>query len=209
MLCLHCGTPYHRRCSIHLCRHCVRSSCRCFFHPMSGGLARTYGRRPALLLTIGLFALGCGICGAAISMNMLIAGRTLQGLGGGGIQSLTTTILADLVTLQERSLYVGLYGFTSCIAAAIGQGQWHWLFYLNLPISLVAGGSAIFFLDLHIPPGSSHEKFTRMDWIRLYNWFDVGRYHGAMGLSHPAPVLVPLVIGFVGLVVFIACHSPC
>ena len=80
------------------------------FHPMSGGIAQTYGRRPALLLTIGLFALGSAICGAANSMNMLIAGRTIQGLGGGGIQSLTTIILADLVTLQERGLYVGLYG---------------------------------------------------------------------------------------------------
>ena len=80
------------------------------FHPMSGGLAQTYGRKPTLLLTIGLFALGSAICGAANSMNMLIAGRTIQGLGGGGIQSLTTIILSDLVTLQERGLYVGLYG---------------------------------------------------------------------------------------------------
>ena len=77
---------------------------------MSGGLAQTYGRRPALLITIGLFALGSGISGGANSMNMLIAGRTIQGLGGGGIQSLTNIILADLVTLQERGLYIGLYG---------------------------------------------------------------------------------------------------
>lgn len=80
------------------------------FQPMSGGLAQTYGRRPALLITIGLFALGSGISGGANSMNMLIAGRTIQGLGGGGIQSLTNIILADLVTLQERGLYIGLYG---------------------------------------------------------------------------------------------------
>ena len=79
------------------------------FHPMSGGLAQTYGRRPALLITIGLFALGSGISGGANSMNMLIAGRAIQGLGGGGIQSLTGIILADLVTLKERGLYVGLY----------------------------------------------------------------------------------------------------
>ena len=80
------------------------------FHPMSGALAQTYGRRPALLLTIGLFALGSGICGSANSMKMLIVGRTIQGLGGGGIHSLTTIILSDLVTLQERGLYASLYG---------------------------------------------------------------------------------------------------
>ena len=80
------------------------------FLPMSGGLAQTFGRRPAILATIGLFALGSGICGAANSMNMLIAGRAIQGFGGGGIQSLTGIILADLVTLQERGVYAGLYG---------------------------------------------------------------------------------------------------
>ena len=79
------------------------------FHPMGGGLAQTYGRKPTLLFTIGIFALGSGICGAANSMNMFTVGRTIQGLGGGGIQSLTTIILADLISLQERSLYVGLY----------------------------------------------------------------------------------------------------
>ena len=79
------------------------------FLPMSGGLAQVFGRRPAILLTIGLFALGSGICGGASSMDMLIAGRAIQGLGGGGIQSLTGIILADLVTLQERGLYASLY----------------------------------------------------------------------------------------------------
>ena len=77
---------------------------------MSGGLAQVFGRRPAILMAIGLFALGSGICGGAGSMNMLIAGRVVQGLGGGGIQSLTGIILADLVTLQERGIYGGLYG---------------------------------------------------------------------------------------------------
>ena len=77
---------------------------------MSGGLAQTFGRRPAIIITIVLFALGSGICGGADSMNMLIAGRTVQGLGGGGIQSLTGIILADLVTLQDRGAYAGLYG---------------------------------------------------------------------------------------------------
>ena len=80
------------------------------FLPMSGGLAQAFGRRPAILFTIGLFALGSGICGGANSMNMLITGRAIQGLGGGGIQSLTAIILADLVALQERGVYAGLYG---------------------------------------------------------------------------------------------------
>ena len=80
------------------------------FLPMSGGLAQIFGRRLSILIAIGLFALGSCVCGGANSMNMLIAGRTIQGLGGGGIQSLTGIILADLVTLQDRGAYAGLYG---------------------------------------------------------------------------------------------------
>ncbi|KAH0828930.1 major facilitator superfamily domain-containing protein [Lanmaoa asiatica] len=80
------------------------------FLPMSGGLAQMFGRRPAILLCICLFALGSIICGCAHDMTTLIAGRTVQGLGGGGIQSLTGIILADLVTLQERGVYAGLFG---------------------------------------------------------------------------------------------------
>lgn len=80
------------------------------FLPVSGGLAQAFGRRPAILISIGLFALGSGICGGANSMYMLISGRTVQGFGGGGIQSLTSIILADLVSLQERGVYVGLFG---------------------------------------------------------------------------------------------------
>ena len=80
------------------------------FLPMSGGLAQVFGRPPAILLAIGLFALGSGICGGASSINMLIAGRVVQGLGGGGIQSLTGIILADLIPLQERGVYGGVYG---------------------------------------------------------------------------------------------------
>ncbi|KAH0828709.1 major facilitator superfamily domain-containing protein [Lanmaoa asiatica] len=189
------------------------------FLPMSGGLAQTFGRRPTILMTIGFFALGSGICGGAKSMNMLIAGRIIQGLGGGGIQSLTEIILADLVTLRERGAYVGLYGLTLCLATSIGpivggslatREQWHWLFYLNLPICLVACVSVFLFLDLPIPPGSYRDKFLRMDWIGNFLVisstvaYTIGLTWG--GITAPwssATVLVPLVLGFFGLVVFI------
>ncbi|KAG8221503.1 MFS general substrate transporter [Butyriboletus roseoflavus] len=190
------------------------------FLPLSGGLAQTFGRRPAILITIGLFALGSGICGGANSMNMLIAGRTIQGLGGGGIQSLTGIVLADIVTLQDRGLYSGLYGLTWCLATSIGpvvggslaaRGQWRWLFYLNLPISLVACALVLLVLDLPVPPGSYRDKFMQIDWIGNFLVisstvaYTIGLTWG--GITSPwgsATVLVPLVLGLVGLAVFIA-----
>ena len=78
--------------------------------PMTGGLAQIFGRRPAMLSSIALFALGSGICGGATTMAMLIGGRTIQGLGGGGVQSLSAIILADMVTLRERGLFASFFG---------------------------------------------------------------------------------------------------
>ncbi|KAG6371276.1 major facilitator superfamily domain-containing protein [Boletus reticuloceps] len=189
------------------------------FLPMSGGLAQTFGRRPVILLTIVLFAIGSCICGAANSMDILIIGRTIQGLGGGGIQSLTDIILADLVTLQERGLYSGLYGVTWCLAASIGpvvggvlatKGQWRWLFYLNLPITLIACISVILLLDLPIPPGNYRDKLVRMDWIGNFlvitstTVSTIGLTWG--GVNYPwssNTILFLLALGLLGLGLFI------
>ena len=79
--------------------------------PMTGGLAQVFGRRPSFLGSIACFTAGSAICGAAKNMGMLIAGRTVQGLGGGGILSLTTIVISDMVSLEERGLYAGgFYG---------------------------------------------------------------------------------------------------
>lgn len=78
--------------------------------PMTGGMAEIFGRRFALLSCTGLFFVGSTICGASRTMAMMIAGRSIQGLGSGGIQSVTQIILADLVSLEERGLYGSLFG---------------------------------------------------------------------------------------------------
>ncbi|KAH9850502.1 MFS general substrate transporter [Lenzites betulinus] len=144
------------------------------FLPMSGALAQIFGRRPALMTCLVLFAVGSGVAGGAGSMSMLIIGRTIQGLGGGGVQSLSAIVLADMVTLQERGLYAGLFGLVWCIASVSGPliggglasaGQWRWLFYLNLPICGIAMVCVMYFLRLPTPPGSLKEKIARLDWI--------------------------------------------
>ena len=78
--------------------------------PLTGGMAQLFGRGPAVIPSIGMFALGSAICGAAHDLPMLIAGRTVQGLGSGGIFSYSIIILGDLVPLEERGIYSGLFG---------------------------------------------------------------------------------------------------
>ncbi|KAF8520691.1 MFS general substrate transporter [Gautieria morchelliformis] len=187
--------------------------------PMTGGLAQLFGRRPAVLGSIVFFTIGSALCGAAHSMNVLIAGRTVQGVGGGGILSFSAIVLADLVSLEERGMYAGLFGLTWSIAAAVGpvvggslasKGLWRWLFYLNLPICGVSAIVAAVFLDLPIPPGTIREKVSRMDWIGNFIVITAScsttfalTQGGVNAPWQSARILSPLIIGLAGLVIFV------
>lgn len=106
--------------------------------PLSGALADIFGRRPVMLGSIFLFALGSALSGSAQTMNMLIGARStspseapfvvhclplclaVQGIGGGAIINLTEIITSDLVPLAERGLYQGLIGLTWALACGVG-----------------------------------------------------------------------------------------
>jgi MFS family permease len=64
-----------------------------------------------MLASLGFFAIGSAICGAAPSMTVMLVGRSIQGIGGGGILSLAEIIVTDLVPMVERGLYYGVRSF--------------------------------------------------------------------------------------------------
>lgn len=80
------------------------------FIPLTGNFAETFGRKPTLVASVLLFAIGSALCGAAQNNDMMLAGRTVQGLGGGAIVALGDILLGDLVSLQERGFFFGLLG---------------------------------------------------------------------------------------------------
>ncbi|QRV73239.1 major facilitator superfamily transporter [Ceratobasidium sp. AG-Ba] len=186
------------------------------FMPMSGGLAEIFGRRPIMLASLLLFAIGSAVCGAAQSMDMLIAGRTIQGIGGGGILTLTDIIVADLVPLAERGPFLGIVGAVWAIASAIGppiggafaESSWRWLFYINLPLAGIAMALVLAFLRLNTPKEPFRQKIARIDWIG--NFLVIGStasavialtWAGARYSWSSVQVLAPLIIGLVGLIV--------
>ena len=96
------------------------------------------------MAVIILFVLGSGICGGATNGAMIIAGRAIQGMGGGGLNTLPHIIISDLVPLRDRGKYVAWLLTTYFIGLAIGpwlgglivdMSSWRWIFYLNLPVS--------------------------------------------------------------------------
>jgi EmrB/QacA subfamily drug resistance transporter len=115
--------------------------------PLYGKFSDIHGRRVMMLLAIGLFLAGSVVSAAAPNMVILIAGRTLQGIGGGGIVPLTQTTIADMITPRERGRYQAYMGTSWIVAGVAGPAlggaiaehlHWSVIFWLNVPLGLVA-----------------------------------------------------------------------
>ncbi|MDA8099609.1 MAG: MDR family MFS transporter [Nitrospiraceae bacterium] len=115
--------------------------------PLYGKLSDLYGRKPLFLIAIVLFLIGSSLCGLSQTMAQLILFRGIQGLGAGGLMTLAMTTIADLVAPRERGRYQGLFGavfaFSSIAGPLVGGFltdvlSWRWIFYVNLPIGVMA-----------------------------------------------------------------------
>lgn len=123
--------------------------------PIYGKLADMKGRKPILLLGIGLFLVGSAASGLAWNMLALIVFRGLQGLGAGSIMATVNTLAADLYEIRERARIQGwlssVWGIAAITGPAIGGAlveyvSWRWIFFINLPIGLLAFWLFIVFL---------------------------------------------------------------
>jgi MFS family permease len=114
---------------------------------LAGKVADRFGRRPVFTFGMALFVVGSVLCGASGTMGELVFFRAIQGLGAGVIAPISTTIAADLYTLEERAkvhgLFTGAWGGANVIGPPLGglicaSTSWRWVFLLNVPVGLVA-----------------------------------------------------------------------
>ncbi|KAM0753017.1 MFS general substrate transporter [Meredithblackwellia eburnea MCA 4105] len=186
------------------------------FIPTASSLASLFGRRRTMLGSLLFFAAGSAVCGAAKSMNILIIGRSIQGVGAGALLALAQIVLADLTSLADRGTFLGLSGLVYSLAAVFGpligagfamssKNGWRWFFYMNIPICGIAAVLCTLFLNVKCPRLSLAQKLARMDWVNIIfiassAAFTIGLSFG--GVTYPwssARTLVPLIFGVFGM----------
>lgn len=145
----------------------------CVLVAVWGKLAIIFGRKYAMMTGIVLFEAGSLMCALANNMNVLIGGRVLAGIGGGGIQSVTFIIITEVLPMHKRPLGMALVATVFAVASVLGpliggaftsNVSWRWCFYINLPI----GGLAFaLFTYAYNPPraqGNLKQKLMLIDY---------------------------------------------
>lgn len=125
--------------------------------PIYGKIGDLLGRKQLFIGALVVFLIGSILGAVANSMLMLIIGRAVQGIGGGGLMILSQAIIADVIPARERGRYMGVMGGVFGISAVVGpllggyftEGPgWRWAFWINLPIGIIAIAITIWKLDL-------------------------------------------------------------
>ncbi|KAL4804622.1 MFS general substrate transporter [Aspergillus unguis] len=190
--------------------------------PLFGQMANIFGRRWMLISSVIIFAIGSAMAGAANNTSAIIAGRAVQGIGGGGINTLVDTVICDLVPLRQRGKYVALMASVWAVGTTIGpvlggafaaNVSWRWVFYINLPLCGLSLLLLVFFLRVAHPPRPANttiwSQFLRVDvagntilTLAVISILLALTWAGTAYAWSSWHVLVPLILGILGLVLF-------
>ncbi|RYP62764.1 hypothetical protein DL770_009536 [Monosporascus sp. CRB-9-2] len=186
--------------------------------PIYTGVSDVFGRKPPLYFAFLLFTAGSLVFALAQTMASVIVGRVLQGLAGGGLDLLSEIIVADITTLQERSLFLGLLALPLSVGSILGPTlgavfsslvSWRWIGWINLPLLGVSFTLILFFLRLQPIDTSFGSKIKQLDWAGMLLSL-VGTTVFVLPLSWAGPLypwrswqtILPLLIGAAVLVAF-------
>jgi DHA2 family multidrug resistance protein len=166
--------------------------------PLNPWLAARFGRRQYFVVSIIIFTIASLMCGLSNSFGSLVFWRLIQGLGGGGLIATSQAILRDTYGIKEQGKAQGVFAMGVIVGPALGpviggwitdNWNWHWIFFINIPIGIIAATLISNFLrNPHKP------QYRKLDWVGLilmcvglgsmqfvlengqqYDWFDDNR----------------------------------
>ncbi|KAH6665388.1 major facilitator superfamily domain-containing protein [Halenospora varia] len=191
------------------------------FQPVFASISHVFGRKPVLLVALLLFLAGAIIAALSNNISVLLGGRIIQGVGAAGTISLTVVIVTDLVSLRNRAPWYAVLNAMWAVGSVSGPvvggafvtTTWRWIFWINIPLVITSFTSVVFFLRLMIPEGTFGSKLRRVDFVGML-LFLISATSFLLPITLAGTVLswssfrilVPLIVGFAGLAVFV-CHQ--
>ena len=142
-----------------------------------GKLSIIFGRKWSMVVAIVIFEAGSLMCALASSMNVLIGGRVLAGVGGAGIQGLTFVIVSEVVPINKRPLGMTILSVTFAVASVLGpliggafttHVTWRWSFYINLPVGGFALAVFLYSFRPPLPKVDIWEELKQFDYIGTF-----------------------------------------
>ncbi|KAL4934789.1 hypothetical protein BDV06DRAFT_229450 [Aspergillus oleicola] len=188
------------------------------FQPTFSVCSDLFGRKWTLFTAVVAFTAGSIIAALAQNLTVLLTGRCIQGIGGGGIIALTEVLIADLIPLRERGKWMSFRALTWALGTVVGpiiggalaESAWRWIFWLNLPFCGIGLITIPIFMKLRQEPTTLKEKFKGIDYLGCFVFtasltsFVVPLSWG--GVMYPWSswrTLVPMLLGAAGLVGFV------
>ncbi|KAE8406548.1 major facilitator superfamily domain-containing protein [Aspergillus pseudonomiae] len=190
------------------------------FQPIICSVSDIFGRGAALLASIALFMLGAILAGISRGFKLLLAGRSLQGLGAGGIIALTEVVLTDLVPLRERGKWLSILSASWAVGSVCGPllggvfaqlVTWRWIFWINLPFAGIGVLLVPMLWKIGLFRSSIRPKLAKADYIgcilfttSLTSVLLPLTWGGVMYTWNSWHTILPLVLGLGGLAAFVA-----
>lgn len=194
--------------------------CSTVLQPTFASFSSIFGRKSMIMVALVFFTVGSIVAAAANNFTVILVGRSIQGIGGGGMIALTEIIVTDIVPLRQRGQYFGflssMWALGSVSGPILGGGfsenvTWRWIMYINLPFCGIGLILIPLFLNLNQRVESVWVKLGRVDWLGAVLFVASTTailipisWGGVMYPWDHWRTLVPLILGFFGMGTFVA-----
>ncbi|KAJ5761368.1 hypothetical protein N7533_003407 [Penicillium manginii] len=192
--------------------------CSAVFQPVFSSCSDLFGRKQLILVATLWFLIGAIVAGVAKNFTHMLIGRSLQGIGGGGIITLTAIVIADIVPLCYRAKYFGMLGGIWSLGTVIGpviggcfaqNVTWRWIFYINFPFIGIGAALVAWSSSFETSKSSFSEQIRKIDFLGMLLFIPSTAsfliplsWGGILYRWDSWHTIAPLVTGAVGLCLF-------